>query len=460
MPLAPPASAAAGSAPAASGEREPEYTPDGFLKIGNEGAPPGSLEVRGYDFNRPGGVDWRALLSSYATTGFQARALALACAEVERMISWRLSDEAVRPVDAGGRWAEPALRARTRCTVFLAFTSNIMSAGTREVLRYLVQHRMVSAVVTTAGAVEEDVMKTLAPHYVGDWGETRGAALRMRGLNRLGDLLVPNRNYEALEAWFSPLLARMHDEQGGGEDGRSPLRRAWTPSAMIARMGAELEDESSVWYWAARNRIPVFCPGLTDGAIGDMLFWHSWERPGFLLDVAGDVRRINKAAMRAKKSGMLILGGGTAKHHTCNANLMRNGADFSVYVNTGAEFDGSDAGARPDEAVSWGKIRIDAKPVKVYADATLVLPLMVAHTWAAHRDAALAAAAGAPSHAQAAAADLLACGWAEAAEDADDADAVFAYAHADAAAAAARAERAKRASAATAAEAATSAGAV
>ena len=29
------------------------------------------------------------------------------------------------------------------------------------------------------------------------------------------------------------------------------------------------------------------------------------------------------------------------------------------------EFDGSDSGARPDEAVSWGKIRIDAKPVKV-----------------------------------------------------------------------------------------------
>lgn len=43
----------------------------------------------------------------------------------------------------------------------------------------------------------------------------------------------------------------------------------------------------------------------------------------------------------------------------------RNGADFSVYVNTAQEFDGSDSGARPDEAVSWGKIRVDASPVKV-----------------------------------------------------------------------------------------------
>lgn len=45
--------------------------------------------------------------------------------------------------------------------------------------------------------------------------------------------------------------------------------------------------------------------------------------------------------------------------------LQRNGADFCVFVNTANEFDGSDSGARPDEAVSWGKIKMDASPVKV-----------------------------------------------------------------------------------------------
>lgn len=77
----------------------------------------------------------------------------------------------------------------------------------------------------------------------------------------------------------------------------------------------------------------------------------------------------------------IILGGGLIKHHTCNANLMRNGADFSVYINTGQEFDGSDSGASPDEAVSWGKIRIDAKPVKICVDATIVFPLIVSQTF-------------------------------------------------------------------------------
>lgn len=62
--------------------------------------------------------------------------------------------------------------------------------------------------------------------------------------------------------------------------------------------------------------------------------------------------------------------------------MQRNGADFAVFINTGQEFDGSDSGARPDEAVSWGKIKKDAQPVKLYVDATLMFPLIVAKTFA------------------------------------------------------------------------------
>ena len=41
------------------------------------------------------------------------------------------------------------------------------------------------------------------------------------------------------------------------------------------------------------------------------------------------------------------------------------------------EFDGSDSGARPDEAISWGKIRVDCRPVKVpSAGIGMALPLL------------------------------------------------------------------------------------
>jgi deoxyhypusine synthase len=156
----------------------------------------------------------------------------------------------------------------------------------------------------------------------------------------------------------------------------------WTPSSMIARFGKEINHEDSVYYWCWKNDIPVFCPALTDGSIGDMIYFHKYKRPEFLLDITADIKRINDIAVRAHATGMIILGGGLVKHHTCNANLMRNGADFSVFINTGSDFDGSDSGAKPDEAISWGKIKIDAKPVKLQAEATLVFPLIVASTFA------------------------------------------------------------------------------
>lgn len=150
-----------------------------------------------------------------------------------------------------------------------------------------------------------------------------------------------------------------------------------------------------------QNNIPVFCPGLTDGSLGDMLYFHSFRNPGLIIDVIQggglylfpffpfylnessvsydvicnwtDISAMNGEAVHAspRKTGMIILGGGLPKHHICNANMMRNGADYAVFINTAQEFDGSDSGARPDEAVSWGKIRGSAKTVKV----CLVLPL-------------------------------------------------------------------------------------
>ena len=128
-----------------------------------------------------------------------------------------------------------------------------------------------------------------------------------------------------------------------------------------------------------------------------MIYFHSYQNPGLRIDLVEDIREMNNQAKFALNTGMIILGGGLIKHHICNANLMRNGADFSLFVNTGQEFDGwvvrsitsiwfshsrSDSGARPDEAISWGKIRLNASPVKIYGDSTFIFPLLVSQTFA------------------------------------------------------------------------------
>eukprot|EP00702_Spironucleus_salmonicida_P002022 EST43313.1 Deoxyhypusine synthase [Spironucleus salmonicida] len=234
---------------------------------------------------------------------------------------------------------------------------------------YLVKHKLVDVVVTTAGAVEEDLIKCLAPTYLAEFN-LNGAKLREQSLNRIGNLIVPNDNYCKFEDWILPIFDECHAEQQQGFH--------WTPSRLINKLGEKINDESSIAYWAHKNNIPIFCPAITDGSLGDMLYFHSYKKPGLVLDVIGDIRAMNNQAIFSPKNGCLILGGGVCKHHIMNANLFTGkGADFSVFVNTAQEFDGSDAGALPEEAVSWGKISADATPVKVYADATLIFPILV-----------------------------------------------------------------------------------
>lgn len=350
------------------------------------------VKVEGINYDDASATDMRAsdLINSMKTMGFQASSLGQACDIINNMREWRGKHiDSLESNLQKGSFDEDGFQ---KTTIFMGYTSNLISSGIRETLRYLVQHKMVDALVTTAGGIEEDIIKCLAPTYLGEFS-LKGSKLRDEGMNRIGNLLVPNDNYCKFEEWIVPILDTMLDEQeayvkkhgdsclDANQDVDSPI---WTPSKMIHRLGKEINDESSVIYWAYKNNIPVFCPAITDGSIGDMLFFHTFKAsPKQLrLDIVADIRKINSMSMEASRAGMLILGGGLIKHHIANACLMRNGADYAVYINTAQEFDGSDAGARPDEAVSWGKIKAEAKSVKVYADVSTVLPLIVAATFA------------------------------------------------------------------------------
>ncbi|KAF9733685.1 deoxyhypusine synthase [Paraphaeosphaeria minitans] len=374
----------------------PSNATDAVLKP-SEPVPADTKQVQGIEFNdyADRSITVEQLMGGYARMGFQATAIGEAVRIVNDMpLRNRLAAKGMpKPAlvvrllfrfYSDSQWQRTWTDAETGegTTVFLGYTSNLISSGLRETLRYLVQHKHVSAIVTTAGGVEEDFIKCLGPTYLGAFS-TPGASLRAKGLNRIGNLLVPNNNYCAFEDWVLPILDQMLVEQEASKQTDEPLH--WTPSKVISRLGKEINDERSVYYWAWKNDIPVFCPALTDGSLGDMLYFHTFKSsPEQLrIDIVEDIRNINTIAVRAKRSGMIILGGGIVKHHIANANLMRNGAESAVYINTGQEYDGSDAGARPDEAVSWGKIKTDGDSVKVYAEATIAFPLIVAATFAA-----------------------------------------------------------------------------
>ncbi|MCR4327868.1 MAG: deoxyhypusine synthase [Nanoarchaeota archaeon] len=303
--------------------------------------------ISGYNFNK--GVNYQEILKSFSTTGIQASNFAIAVDIINEMIS-------------------------QKAFVYLGYTSNMVTSGVREVIRYLAEHKKVNVLVTTAGGIEEDIIKCLGDFKLGDF-RMSGKNLRERGINRAGNILIPNSRYCDFEDFITPIFKEFYSRQ-------KETGKVVTPSELIWKMGEKIDNKNSIYYWANKNKIPVFCPAITDGSLGDMIYFFKSGHPDFLVDVAEDIWGLNNTTLGPEKTGIVILGGGVVKHSICNANMFRNGTDYAVYINTFEEFDGSDAGALPDEAVSWGKISVNAKSVKVYADATIVFPLIVAETFA------------------------------------------------------------------------------
>ncbi|CAI5496421.1 unnamed protein product [Closterium sp. Naga37s-1] len=232
-------------------QQAPQSARDNVLRLSDASAvDKDAPRVRGYTFEEAGGagsvvVDYEQLMGRMVTTGFQATALGRAIDEVNRILAWQLSDDPVK-ADAKEEEKDPAFRAGVRCKIFLGFTSNLISSGLRETLCFLAKHRLVDVIVTTAGGIEEDIIKCLAPTLLGDFA-LPGKDLRAKGLNRIGNLIVPNSNYCLFEDWMGPVLDRCLDEQ-------KTQGVVWTPSKLIERMGEAIGHEESVLYWAHKVR--------------------------------------------------------------------------------------------------------------------------------------------------------------------------------------------------------------
>lgn len=254
------------------------------------------------------------------------------------------------------------------CVKFLSFPACLVATGLRGVLSDMVRRRLVDVVVTTCGTLDHDLARAWGSYYPGDF-EMDDVRLRRRGLHRLGNVLIPERSYgPALEKRIQPIFRDIH---------RSGLRRPSTRELVWA-VGERLGDERSILYWAARRRVPVFVPGITDGAFGCQL-WMFWqEHRDFSPDLMADEQELSGIVMGARSSGALVIGGGISKHHVIWWNQFRGGLDHAVYITTATEYDGSLSGARVREAISWGKVRPGARRVNIEADATLALPLMYA----------------------------------------------------------------------------------
>ncbi len=252
-------------------------------------------------------------------------------------------------------------------TTFLSFPADIISTGTRGLINQLVKKKLVDVIITTNGTLDHDIARTYRDYYSGTFNFS-DVKLRDLNINRLGNVFVPDESYGVIiEDRVMPMLEDLYK-----------IKKEWAPNELIREVGLKINNENSILYNAAKNNIPIFVPGMTDGSFGSQL-WSFYEmNHDFKINLLEDEHKLSDIVFDAKRTGALMIGGGISKHHTIWWNQFRDGLNEAVYVTTAQEYDGSLSGAKLEEAISWKKVRDDAKFVNIYGDATVILPILLA----------------------------------------------------------------------------------
>src|SRR3989344_933273 len=308
-------------------------------------------KIQGYDFADD--FNKKDFLKQYKNMGFQGSNLGIAMEILNEML-------------------------KNKVPIYLSFTGNMISSGNRELITYLVKNNLIKGIVTTASSLEEDIIKCIKPFYLGTF-DIKGSYLLDNLIGRIGNIFVPANHYLYLERFLNEILPILYSTQKKTNNIISSHELTKELGIFIEKNTYTKENhESSFLYWASKNNIPVSVPGITDCSLGDILVFFKRNNPEFKIDSTGDNVKLTKLLMNEETAGCIILGGGISKHFLLNSAIFRDGFDYSIYLTTSSEFDGSDSGGNQEEAISWAKIKSNGKKVKVVSDATITFPLLVA----------------------------------------------------------------------------------
>ena len=256
------------------------------------------------------------------------------------------------------------------CTRILSLPAAPISTGMRGVIKELVAKKLFDIVITTCGLLDHDLARTWKPYLEGDFA-LDDAELHKKGLFRLGNVVIPRESYaDIIEEKVQAVLEQLAKK---GINSISSYEFAWELGKF---MESEPNKESSILYWARKNKIPIFVPGLTDGAVGSQI-WLFSNKKQFKIDPLADEQKLAELVFDAKKLGALMIGGGISKHHTIWWAQFKSGLDYAVYITTAPEWDGSLSGAQTREAISWGKLKERAPHITIEGEATILLPLLI-----------------------------------------------------------------------------------
>lgn len=294
------------------------------------------------------------LLGEMAQTGFQGKKLG----------------------EVAGIWAEMARQ--KNLTIFLGLTGSLSTTGQWKIIRWLIEKRFVDVVVSTGANISEDILEALGYHYYqGTWLADDEELLKLK-IDRFYDVYADEMQYRKLENMIYRFANTL--DEGATYSTREFLYKF---GGFLSKKGVE-----SIVAAAYENKVPIYSPGLIDSGYGVALSLLKRQKGKLIrLDQTKDMEELAQVAERAKRTGVVYLGGGVPKDtiqlSTIIKSLSKGGEqetphEYAIQVTADSPQWGGLSGCTLEEAISWGKISSKAKKATLYADITLALPL-VAH---------------------------------------------------------------------------------
>jgi deoxyhypusine synthase len=285
------------------------------------------------------------------------------------------------------KYAEPDV------TVGMSLAGALTPAGMQSSIIALMDHGFVDWIVATGANMYHDM------HYAFNLPLFEGSpnvddcALRKVGVTRIYDVLF---DYEEVlmetDRRLRKILARSEfQREMGTQEFYNILGKI-----LDEREQAEKTGPVSILAAAYRGGIPVFTSSPGDSTIGMNVAGLELLSENFKLRInpSIDVNESTAIVLNAKKhengrTGVILVGGGSPKNFMLQTEpqiqeilrIKEAGQDYFIQITDARVDTGGLSGATPKEAVTWGKIDPDSveTSVIVYADCTIVLPLLTAY---------------------------------------------------------------------------------
>lgn len=273
---------------------------------------------------------------------------------------------------------ENMLMDSARPTVILGLSGALIAGGLRFVIRDMVAHGLVDCIVSTGAVLYQDFYQAMGhQHYKGD-PAMDNLQLREFFIDRIYDTLVDEEKFRETDAYIARLTEQLEP-------------RGYSTREFLRFMGevAFKKGDRGILATCYALDVPCFVPALNDSSIGIGLTEHYAKnrgRPRFYLDPIRDNFELTQIKGKSKKTGVIYVGGGTPKNYINDVEVIAEvlgyevaGHEYAFQITTDRPDTGGLSGSTLEEAQSWGKIHREATKATVWSEATLALPLLVAH---------------------------------------------------------------------------------